>query len=199
MPDEKTPEALLRRHLNVHEAVGWIGEFALKHARQDGGFTVTEEHIKKIHFICMSGLLDDAETGCYRQAQLRPLGKHRPPRWEDVVKHMQGFVKELNKKWYLYNPIQIGAYAIWRLNWIHPFINGNGRTSRLFGYLLMNMRAGYKFPGKRGYLVPEQLGGKKHAQYVKALRHADKQADDSYLKPMEEVLSETLRVQLTEL
>jgi Fic family protein len=29
------------------------------------------------------------------------------------------------------------AYALCRLNWIHPFAGGNGRTARAFSYLII--------------------------------------------------------------
>ena len=89
--------------------------------------------------------------------------------------------------------IYIGTYAIWRLNWIHPFENGNGRTSRLFSYFLMNMKVGHVFPGKPGFLLPEQLGGKRRDEYVQNLQLAD----SGDLRPMFNLFSDALRIQLS--
>jgi Fic family protein len=44
-------------------------------------------------------------------------------------------------------PIHLAAYLMWRLNWIHPFADGNGRTSRIISYVVLSIRAGAILPG----------------------------------------------------
>jgi len=36
---------------------------------------------------------------------------------------------------------------MWRLNWIHPFADGNGRTSRILSYVVLSIRSGALPPG----------------------------------------------------
>ena len=43
--------------------------------------------------------------------------------------------------------LQRAAYALWRLNWIHPFRGGNGRTSRAVAYQIICMSLKAMVPG----------------------------------------------------
>src|ERR1035441_3363387 len=53
------------------------------------------------------------------------------------------------------HPTLIAAYALWRLNWIHPFVEGNGRTARAACYYLLCMRQNKLLLGKK--TVPERI------------------------------------------
>ena len=71
------------------------------------------------------------------------VGNFVPPKPEDVPALMLDLVNWLNshEAWSLH-PIEYASIAHYRLVYIHPFVDGNGRTSRL----LMNLRliqAGY--------------------------------------------------------
>ena len=43
---------------------------------------------------------------------------------------MDAFVDEVNRRLETADVLTLAAYCLWRLNHIHPFINGNGRTAR---------------------------------------------------------------------
>lgn len=64
----------------------------------------------------------------------------------------------------------MAAYALWKLNWIHPFTDGNGRTARALSYLLLCVRLGYRLPGTN--TIPAQISNEK-TPYYKALEAAD--------------------------
>ena len=84
---------------------------------------------------------------------------------------------------------------MWRLNWIHPFDDGNGRTSRAVSYLVMCLRLGYRPPGQP--TIPEMI--KRHqTPYYEALEKADVSvtADGFDLSAMEELLTGHLASQL---
>lgn len=68
------------------------------------------------------------------------------------------------------HPTLLPAYALWRLNWIHPFIEGNGRTARAACYYLICLRNGGLLPGKK--TVPERIR-ENRGPYYDALRDAD--------------------------
>ncbi len=76
----------------------------------------------------------------------------------------------LNDRWTTKSPIRLAAYAMWRLNWIHPFTEGNGRTSRAVSYLVLCLRLRALLPGK--FTIPEQIE-QNCTQYYKALEAAD--------------------------
>ncbi|MES2846560.1 MAG: Fic family protein [Pseudomonadota bacterium] len=76
------------------------------------------------------------------------VGKHIPPEHDDVPRHMADFMAKLSELYRTSLPITLAAYALWRLNWIHPFPQGNGRTSRALCYFLLCQRYDKWFPGK---------------------------------------------------
>jgi Fic family protein len=63
------------------------------------------------------------------------------------------------------------AFALWRVNWIHPFVDGNGRTARAIAYLLISVGAGFELRGEPTIL--ERLVGARR-QYIRALEAADR-------------------------
>jgi Fic family protein len=84
---------------------------------------------------------------------------------------------------------------MWRLNWIHPFTDGNGRTSRAASYMILCVKMGYILPGKK--TIPDQIAENK-TPYYKALESADIAWDEGRidLKAMKDLLSSMLAQQL---
>lgn len=121
--------------------------------------------------------------------------KHQPPPWEQVVPLVDLMCEYINDNLMRLSPIQIAAYAMWRINWIHPFFGGNGRTSRAASYLLLSIRMGFNLPGIN--TIPQQIENDSNP-YYRALEHAD----DSFktgpldLSRMEELISRLLATQL---
>ena len=62
------------------------------------------------------------------------------------------------------------GYALWRINWIHPFAGGNGRTARAAAYLVCCMGLGYMPPGVPS--IPNLLKEDQEG-YTAALRAVD--------------------------
>src|SRR5664279_5300373 len=89
----------------------------------------------------------------------------------------------------------VAAYGLWRLNWIHPFVEGNGRTARAVCYYLLCARSGALLPGRR--IVPERIRDDR-AGYETALHAADWAWDEGHLdfSEMEEYLAGLLQAQL---
>jgi Fic family protein len=98
------------------------------------------------------------------------VGNHIPPHFREVPELMDRFISFLHENWYLLSPTQLAAYGLWRLNWVHPFIEGNGRTARATCYYLLCVRSGVLLPGRK--IVPERIR-ENRADYVAALRAAD--------------------------
>lgn len=108
--------------------------------------------------------------------QLRPCdvtvgqGAYTPPQHFRVPSLMSMFVDEVNRHWGEGDPIFLAAYVLWKLNWIHPFINGNGRTARVICYFVLCLRVGAWLPGN--ITLPELVRANRD-EYVLALRSAD--------------------------
>ena len=59
------------------------------------------------------------------------VGDHIPPHFDEVPDLMDRFFSLIHENWTIIdNPTVLAAYALWKTNWIHPFIEGNGRTAR---------------------------------------------------------------------
>ena len=80
------------------------------------------------------------------------------------------FVDEVNRHWHDADPVYLAAFVLWKLNAIHPFINGNGRTARVAAYLVLCLKAEQWLPGDT--LLPELIR-RNRPEYVEALKAAD--------------------------
>lgn len=99
------------------------------------------------------------------------VGNHIPPHFNAVPNLVDEFLSVVHENWTIHtHPTLLPAYALWRLNWIHPFIEGNGRTARAACYLLICIRQGRLLPGRK--IVPERIR-ENRAPYYAALRAAD--------------------------
>ncbi len=125
------------------------------------------------------------------------VGSHIPPHYKDVPELMDRFISTLHENWFVWTPTFLGAYGLWRLNWIHPFIEGNGRTARATCYYLICARAGALLPGRR--IVPERIRDSRIPYYA-ALQAADRAWHDGHLdlSDLEAYLAGLLTAQLTE-
>jgi fido (protein-threonine AMPylation protein) len=62
--------------------------------------------------------------GRFRQEPIY-VGNHIPPHFKDVPDLMDRFISFLHENWLHLSATHLAAYGLWRLNWIHPFIEGN--------------------------------------------------------------------------
>jgi Fic family protein len=108
--------------------------------------------------------------GRYREEPIY-VGNHLPPHFREVPNLMDRFFSVIHENWDLLdNPTVLPAYALWRLNWIHPFVEGNGRTARAACYYLLCLKNGALLPGSK--IVPERIR-EDRTPYYAALRAAD--------------------------
>ena len=126
------------------------------------------------------------------------VGNHKPPHFNEVNEWMDRFISNIQENWYVWTPTELAAYGLWRLNWIHPFIEGNGRTARAVCYYLLCARSGMLLPGKK--IVPERIK-ENRGGYVDALKVADRAWDSGHLdfSDMEEYLAGLTQLQLQDI
>ena len=99
---------------------------------------ITEGNIKAIHKFILTGI-DDQWAGEYRQTEVFIRGADVEfPLPHKVPYHMSEFVQWL-KSQQGEHPVRVAADAHFRLVSIHPFVDGNGRTSRLLMNLVLTM------------------------------------------------------------
>lgn len=130
----------MREHLeaiNHTEAISYIKDIA----KQD--IEISERTIKEIHALILHGI-DRENAGRYRTVPVMISGStHIPPQPYLIEKQMEDFIlrfKQMEKE--KVHPVLIAAYLHDELVRVHPFIDGNGRTSRLLMNLYL-LRNGY--------------------------------------------------------
>ena len=135
--------------------------------------------------------------GRYREEPIY-VGDHLPPHFKDVPKEMDRFFSMIHENWTsIDHPTLLPAYALWRLNWIHPFVEGNGRTARAACYLLICLKQGKLLGGKK--IVPERIRENRDP-YIAALQAADQAWNEGHfnVSEMAKYLEALLIGQLTD-
>lgn len=97
------------------------------------------------------------------------VGQHEPPDFYRVQALMDDFVNTVNHSWINTDAVFLSTYVLWRLNNIHPFINGNGRTARAACYFVLCVKAGGWIRGEP--ILPELIR-QNRVDYVNALQRA---------------------------
>jgi Fic family protein len=122
--------------------------------------------------------------------------KHQPPHESRVPEYVEEFCDYINDNWETKSALHLAAYAMWRLNWIHPFADGNGRTSRIISYVVLCCKLGRVLPGT--ITIPDQIVQNRDP-YFAALDAADRHYGDGKVidvSEMENFLKELLGAQL---
>lgn len=135
-------------------------------------------------------------AGTFRNTAVGIEGsKHQPPREHLVSLLVEDMCDWVDRNWDQASALQLCAYTMWRMNWIHPFADGNGRTARAVAYLVLCARTGFSLPGSK--TIPEQIA-EDRPPYYRALEELDQQAagDETDLSAMEKLLASCLRQQL---
>jgi Fic family protein len=140
------------------------------------------------------------QPGRYRTCDVlvrrRDGGEYHPPAFAAVPGLMEAFEAEMAAMWPNASAVQVAAYALWRINWVHPFKNGNGRTARAFAYACVNLKYGFMLPGSVTLI---DLITSNRDEYEAALAHADQAiaaAGVADLDPMHAFVERLLRAQL---
>lgn len=123
--------------------------------------------VKALNFHAITCLHTNA--GEYRPCPVS-VGSYLPPAHYRVEALMDDCVNVVNRNWESTDPVVLAAFVLWRLNHIHPFINGNGRTARAACYFVLCVRSSVWLPGAT--ILPELLK-RERVRYVNALQRAD--------------------------
>jgi Fic family protein len=96
--------------------------------------------------------------------------RYQPPPWEQVEALMAEFHEDVARMWADSDRVHVAAYSLWRINWIHPFKNGNGRSARSFAYACLCLKFAAFLPGNPTVLDMIMTD---RDPYEAALKHAD--------------------------
>ncbi len=162
-------------------------------AYQQGTFELRPSMLMDLDAVAVDRMVDG--PGHYRRGSIKIGGaRHTPPDARDIQRLVEDMCKYVNVNWHR-SAVHLAAYVMWRLNWIHPFEDGNGRTSRAASYLVMCVRLGSLLPGTK--TVPELIANDKKP-YYDALEAADRADKDGKIdvSAMEILLQSLLLVQV---
>ncbi|XP_076006888.1 protein adenylyltransferase FICD [Genypterus blacodes] len=152
--------------------------------------TMTVSDILEIHRRVL-GYVDPVEGGRLRTSQVF-VGHHIPPHPQDLERHMQELTQWLNSEDALQlHPVEYAALAHYKLVYVHPFVDGNGRTSRLLMNLVL-MQARYP---------PITIRKEQRAEYYAALDTAnegDVRPFIRFIAKCTEITLDTLLISTTE-
>lgn len=142
----------------------------------------------------------DAYAGNFRPGPVKiSESRHQPPEAHLVAGLIEELCDYVNDNWTKSSAIHLSAMVMWRMNWIHPFTDGNGRTSRAVSYLVLCAHSQVLMAGTE--TIPEQIVSNR-SPYYDALEAADNAYDeDGELTPrtvidMEELMKAMLAKQL---
>jgi Fic family protein len=80
-----------------------------------------------LHRKALEGI--SSQAGTFRPAGVTITGSdHNPIGAHMVPEYVEEMCDYINERLRSASAIHLSAYAMWRLNWIHPFTDGNGRT-----------------------------------------------------------------------
>jgi Fic family protein len=142
----------VREILNYRRAFDFVSEYL------EIGGPITEGLIREIHKRLVEGVRGGAAApGEYRKIQNYVVNSatgeivYTPPPAHDVPIMMMNLVDWLNREKEIH-PVVVSGVAQFQFVHIHPFLDGNGRASRLLSTLCL-YRAGYDF--KRLFTISE--------------------------------------------
>ena len=150
----------------------------IRHYNKD----LDELFILKLHFIILTNI-SKTFAGRYRENPVRIFGGDvKFPDYEYVPQLVKNLIYWYKKNKKAYHPFELAILFSVKLVTIHPFVDGNGRVSRLIMNFILQK---YKYPWVNIY-------NKQRAEYLKAIRKAN---DEDYL-PIIEFLINSLEENL---
>jgi len=174
-------EEIVGRERDIQEVINYrkVMELIDELSNKRGGYSVND--IKDIHRETIFKLIPDDKAGVLRKTQvvIKEEGTGRvifqPPPFIEVPYLLEDFFKWLNSGSNgQIHPIIHAGITHYVLVSIHPFIEGNGRTTRALATLVL-LKEGYDI--KRFFALEEHFDDDP-ASYYEALSKVDKQAKD---------------------
>ncbi len=157
---------------DVRELLNYRDAFALVSEYLESGDPITEGLIREIHKRLVEGVRGgEGQPGQYRTVQNYIANSatrsivYTPPPPGEVPPLMQELVSWLGSE-ATTHPVLVAGIAQFQLVHIHPFVDGNGRSSRLLSTLCL-YRSGYDF--KRLFTLSEYYD-RDRAQFYRAIQ-----------------------------
>lgn len=176
----------LKDHLEAKshtEALKYLYELVDKDMRS----TLSERLVRELNQIVLQDI-DKEWAGRYRSSNVLIAGAdHTPPEAVEVPQLMQELIDWMRQNRKVLHPVELAAVLHHRLVNIHPFFDGNGRTSRLVMNVVL-MQAGFplvvilKNDRKKYYRTLGEADRGNYVPFVRFIAQAVQRTLDIYLK-----------------
>ena len=132
-------------------------------------FRLRSSTILRLHKEVLEGI--HLLAGTFRNTAVKIGGSgHQPVDAFLVPEETEHLCEYVNDNWSTKSALHLSAYVLWRLSWIHPFADGNGRTARTVSYVVLSIKLDGLLPGIP--TIPDQIASDKSPYYL-ALEEAD--------------------------
>lgn len=177
-----------------------VKDLIIQSIDRGGQFKLRPSTLLDLNRCAIQGL--DAYAGSWRPGGvIINKSKHSPPEGHLVAELIEDLCEYVNTAWETTSAVHLASVVMWRINWIHPFTEGNGRTSRAASYLVLCAKEQLLLPGE--YTIPEQIV-ENRTPYYEALEDGDQnfskvnELNGQVVPKMEQLLGGMLAKQLTE-
>ena len=158
-------------------------------------FRIDREFLCNLNFYAVQYL--SVQPGKYREHYNVTVSRHIPPDWSQVEARMDQFWNNLARLWSRMGAIATAAYALWAVNNIHPFAEGNGRSSRALCYFILCHRLGMWLPGDT--TIMELIRNSNRPEYCGILAKMDATIDADGLADLTEMTAFLDRLMLQQI
>ena len=161
-------------------------------------FKLRPHIIQELNRCAIEGL--DVFAGNWRPGAVSiTKSSHVPPEAFKVAEYVEELCDYVNDNWDKRSGVHLASFVMWRLNWIHPFNDGNGRTSRATSYLVLCIKEHVFLPGTK--TIPERITEQHRKPYYEAIEAADSRYKEQGLTEdivveMEDLIGSLLAEQL---
>jgi len=144
---------------------------------------LTEQFILKLHSIISENILEKF-SGRYRESRVRIFRSDvKFPEANLVPQLMKNLIYWYNKNKKKYHPFEMAVIFSMKLVTIHPFVDGNGRVSRLIMNFLLERK---NYPWVNIYM-------KQRAEYLRAVRKANDEEHGEIIDFLIKTLEDNLK------
>lgn len=120
--------------VNLAEAIQFVEELVNEQE------VLNENNLKKIHYLVLKGVVKaNIYAGIYRSVPVMISGSQREPTQPYRIQaEMENLFYWYNENKDILHPVELASLFHFKFVYIHPFIDGNGRTARLLmNFILM--------------------------------------------------------------
>ncbi|OGS23605.1 MAG: cell filamentation protein Fic [Elusimicrobia bacterium RIFOXYB2_FULL_50_12] len=165
-----------------YEAIGHSEAYGLL-CKLAGARQITEQDILQLHKLFYRRI-DEDNAGAYRKVNVIITGSEvTPPHHSKVPGLVSGMVRDMSVMRNKYHPVEFAALLHKEFVAIHPFIDGNGRTTRLLLNLAL-LQQGYTIT-----VIPPVL----RSNYINALKKTDKGDNQPFINFISNMVYESQR------